>query len=390
MDRIPNKSRWWLVAPILVALIVLVGRYGLMDAGPKSPAVTLTRGPYLQAVTPADVTVVWETATPGDSRVDYGPTAAYGSTLSDSTPIAHHALTLTGLSPYTTTHYRVSTDGQPMESDSTFQTAATPTQTTFSFVAFGDTRTGDDAHRQVVSSILSLAPNFVLHTGDFVADGNDSAQWTEFFSIEHDLLRQSPLYGALGNHEGNSQLYFDAFHFPGNERWYSFDYGNVHFVALEIDGHADYSSGSPQVQWLKNDLAHTSQQWKVVFFHIPPYSSGSEHGSNLGVRAVMEPLFRQYGVDLVFNGHDHDYERSVANGITYIVTGGGGAPLYAKGQPEPASVYFTSTYHSVQVSVTGMTLAVTGVRPDGVRFDEFTLDKRRPRQYLPVVVKGLP
>jgi len=332
MDRTFNKPWWRLVAPALVALMLLVGCYGLMGAGRKSPAVTLTRGPDLQSVT---------------------PTATYESTINDSTPIAHHAITLT---------------------------ATTPTQTTFSFVAFGDTRSNPVAHQQVVSSILSLAPNFVLHTGDFVADGNDPAQWTTFYSIEHDLLSQIPLYGALGNHEGGAPCcYFDHFDWPNNKRWYSFDYGNVHFVALEIDGYADYSSGSPQVQWLKNDLAHASQQWKVVFFHIPPYSSGREHGSDLGVRAVMELLFRQYGIDLVFNGHDHDYERSVANGITYIVTGGGGAPLYAKGQPDPASVYFTSTYHSVQVSVTGMTLAVAGVRPDGIRFDEFTLRKLSAR-----------
>ena len=364
MDRTPNKPWRRLVAPTLVALMVLAGCYGLMDAGRKSPAVTLTRSPYLQSVTPNGDTVAWETATPGDSRMDYGPTASYGFTLSDSTPIAHRALTLT---------------------------AATPTQTTFSFVAFGDTRSNPVAHQQVVSSILSLAPNFVLHTGDFVADGNDPAQWTTFYSIEHDLLSQIPFYGALGNHEGgNPCCYFDHFDWPNNERWYSFNHENVHVTALEIDDYADYSSGSLQVQWLKNDLAHTTQPWKVVFFHIPPYSSGSGHGSDLSVRAALEPLFQQYGVDLVFNGHDHDYERSVANGITYIVTGGGGAPLYAKGQPDPASVYFTMTYHSVQVSVTGMTLTVAGIRPDGVQFDEFTLRKPSARQHLPVFMKGLP
>jgi hypothetical protein len=361
MDRTCNKPWWRLAVPAWVALMLLVGCYGLMDAGRKSPAVTLTRGPDLQSVTPTSVTVIWETDTPGDGQADYGPTAAYESTISDSTPIAHHAITLT---------------------------AATPTQTTFSFVAFGDTRSNPVAHQQVVNSILSLAPNFVLHTGDFVADGNDPAQWTTFYSIEHDLLSQIPFYGALGNHEGgNPCCYFDHFDWPNNKRWYSFDYGNVHFVTLEIDGYADYSSGSPQVQWLKNDLAHTNQQWNVVFFHIPPYSSGSWHGSDLDVRAALGPLFQQYGIDLVFNGHDHDYERSVANGITYIVTGGGGAPLYSERKPpDPASVYFTSTYHSVQVSVTGMTLTVAGVRPDGVRFDEFTLRKPSARQYLPVMV----
>ena len=351
MDKTLSKSRWWLVVPTVMALMLLVGCYGLMDAGQKSPVAT-----------PKGAAITRETATPGVSPVDKGPTAT-----------------------------RVSTEEQSLASDNSIRTAVPPTQITFSFIAFGDTRTGDDAHRQVVSSILSLTPTLVLHMGDFVANGNDSAQWTTFYSIEHDLQSQIPFYGVLGNHEGgNPCCYFNHFDWPNNKRWYSFDYGNVHFVALEIDGYADYASGSPQVQWLKNDLAHTSQQWKVVFFHIPPYSSGSEHGSDLGVRAVMEPLFRQYGVDLVFNGHDHDYERSMANGITYIVTGGGGAPLYAKGQPDPASVYFTSTYHSVQVNVTGMTLTVAGVRPDGVRFDEFTLHKLSARQYLPVVVKGLP
>ena len=339
MDKTLNKSWWWLVVPIVMALMLLAAYYGLMGARHKPLVVTPTPGSHLQSIPPTSVNV------------------------SDATPVAHQALTPAGSSPYT----------------------ATPVA--FSFVAFGDTRSNPVAHQQVVSSILSLAPDFVLHTGDFVSDGSDPAQWTTFYSIEHDLQSQVPFYGALGNHEGGDPCcYFDHFDWPNNERWYSFDHENVHVVALEIDSHAAYWAGSPQAQWLENDLAHTTQPWKVVFFHIPPYSSGSEHGSDQQVRAALEPLFIRYGVDLVFNGHDHDYERSVANGITYIVTGGGGAPLYAKGQPDPASVYFTSTLHSVQVSVTGMTLTVAGVRPDGVRFDEFTLRKLPARQYFPFII----
>jgi hypothetical protein len=97
-------------------------------------------------------------------------------------------------------------------------------------------------------------------------------------------------------------------------------------------------------------------------------------------------LLVRYGVALVFNGHDHDYERSVANGVVYIVTGGGGAPLYSQMNSNPASVYFTSTHHSVQVTVTESSLMVAGVRSDGVRFDEFTLETL-VSFYLPVVVK---
>ena len=347
-------------------------------------AVALTRGPYLQSVVSDSVMVVWETDVAGSSRVDYGLTSGYGSVVAGSIPVTHHALTMTGLSPYTAYHYRVSTDGQPLGSDSVFRTAAPPTQTAFSFVAFGDTRSDAINHQKVVSSILSLSPDFVLHTGDMVENGSVSSQWTTFFNVERDLMRQAPLYGVLGNHEQNSSLYFDAFHLPGNERWYSFDYGNAHFVGLEIDGYASYAPGSEQMLWLANDLAQTRQTWKVVFYHIPPYSSGA-HGSDLPGREALEPLFIQHGVDLVFNGHDHDYERSSANGIVYIVAGGGGAPLYTKVNSNPASVYFTSTYHSVLVTVTGSRLTGTAVRSDGVAFDGFSLVK--PQVYLPLVIK---
>jgi predicted phosphodiesterase len=350
----------------------------------SNPAVLL-RGPYLQSVTTNGVVVVWETDVAGDSRVDYGLTAGYGSVVSDSTPITHHELALTGLGPYTAYHYRASTNGSPDAQDSVFRTAPTPQQPVFSFVAFGDTRSNATAHQAVVNSILSFNPSMVLHMGDFVENGLVPDQWTTFFTIEHDLLRQSPLFGVLGNHDRASPYYFEAFHFPGNERWYSFDYGNVHFVALQVDGNAAFNVGSEQATWLENDLAHTDQYWKVVFFHIPPYSSGA-HGSKLDVRAALEPIFIRTGVNLVFNGHDHDYEHSAANGIVYVVTGGGGAPLSALSNPNPASIYFASTYHSVLVTVTQSLLSVTAIRSDGVPLDRF--DVRKPfRYYLPFVLK---
>jgi predicted phosphodiesterase len=393
--EIASPINRWARLGLALALAALTGLalYGWAATAPvglhANPAVALTRGPYLQSVVSDSVIVVWETDVAGSSQVDYGLTSGYGSVVSDSILLTHHALTLTGLSPYTAYHYRVSTNGQLLGSDNVFRSAAVPTQTTFSFVAFGDTRTDAINHQKVVNSILSLSPDFVLHMGDMVENGSVSSQWTTFFNIERDLIRQAPLYGVLGNHEQNSPLYFEAFHLPGNERWYSFDYGNVHFIGLEIDGYASYAPGSEQMLWLANDSAQTRQTWKVVFFHIPPYSSGS-HGSDLQVRAALEPLFIQYGVDLVFNGHDHDYERSSANEIVYIVTGGGGAPLSTQVNSNPASVYFTSTYHSVLVTVTGSLLAGTAVRSDGVAFDRFSLFKAdfvKARVYLPMVFK---
>ncbi|RLC63774.1 MAG: hypothetical protein DRI01_04615 [Chloroflexi bacterium] len=120
-------------------------------------------------------------------------------------------------------------------------------------------------------------------------------------------MKASTLFPALGNHELNHANYFDLFYLPGNERWYSFDYGNAHFTCLQIDGFADYSIGSEQYNWLEQDLASTNQTWKFVFFHFPPYSSAS-HGSDLNVRAALQPLFEEHDVDIVFTGHDHSYE----------------------------------------------------------------------------------
>lgn len=334
-------------------------------------SVNLTRGPYLQSVTPNSITVVWETDVPGDSVVQYGLTSIYDFEATDVAITTHHAVTIEGLSPYTTYHYRVLTNGTPLSNDSTFKTAADATQRTFSFVVYGDNRTNNTDHQSVVNRALTVAPDFALNTGDLVANGTEATQWETFFEIERELLRTTPFFPCLGNHEQNSGHYFDLFHLPNNERYYSFDYGNAHIVALETDGYQDYSAGSSQYNWLANDLANTSQPWKFVFFHFPPYSSGS-HGDDAIAQRDLVPLFEQYGVQLVFNGHDHDYERSLVNGVNYIVAGGGGAPLYSVGSG-PYTVYAESTLHVVSITVNQHTLTSVAVRPDGTTFDQFTM-----------------
>ncbi len=340
--------------------------------GSEEPAsINLTKGPYLQSVTPNSIIAVWETDLPGDSVVEYGFTDAYGLEAMDAFSTTHHAVTIEGLSPYTTYHYRVLTNGSPLSEDSTFKTAADTTQGVFSFAVYGDDRTDHTAHQSVVNRALTLSPNFILNTGDLVQDGRVTEQWDTFFDIEQELLRTASFFPCPGNHERNNTNYFDLFHLPNNERYYSFDYGNAHIVALQVDGYEDYSVGSAQYNWFVNDLASTAQPWKFVFFHYPPYSSGS-HGDNPSVQSALGPLFEQYGVQIVFNGHDHDYERSLVNGVNYIVAGGGGAPLYSV-SGGPYTVYAESTLHVVSISVDQHTLTSVGVRPDGTTFDGFTI-----------------
>jgi predicted phosphodiesterase len=282
-------------------------------------------------------------------------------------------VTLTGLSPHTGYHYQVEVDGVSLARPSTFRTAPRPDQSDFAFVAFGDTRTQHAIHEQAVDRIQQLAPDFVLHTGDLVEHGGALEQWATFFEIEKPLMARAPLFPTLGNHEGNSVHYFDRFHLPGNERWYTFDYGNARFICLQVDGSAGFGPGSEQYVWLQKTLADNSQQWLVVYFHVPPYSALREDAAEIAVRQALSPLFERYGVDIVFNGHHHNYQRSVVGGVTYIVTGGGGAPTYVVAQPDEYVVVYANNYHVVHVEVRGQMLRATAITPEGEELDRFVL-----------------
>jgi hypothetical protein len=126
---------------------------------------------------------------------------------------------------------------------------------------------------------------------------------------------------------------------------------------------------------LEADLIDASQNadWIFVFVHRPPYSSGN-HGSDLSVRNAWCGLFETYGVDIVFNGHDHDYERGLVNGVYYIVTGGGGAPLREVGT-SGWTIYSEMTLHCCEISVDSLLLDFKSIKPDGTIIDSFTIDK---------------
>ncbi len=342
---------------------------------------TLTRGPYLQAVDSTSALIVWQTSIPGSSRIDYG-TGAYTDSIDLPAPTSEHVITLTNLITGTEVLYRISTNGVDLASGS-FHTAAAADQP-FDFAVVGDSGWWRDtaALYQVADRLTALDPQFVLHTGDVVypngqADGYDPY----FFQPYQALLKRAPFFLVLGNHDYSTQRgqpYFDAFHLPHNnpantERYYSFDWGNAHFTAL------DFNTGPEpeQIEWLKNDLASTDKIWKIVFYHQAIYSSGP-HGYEPWVNAkrqLLAPIFEQNHVAVVFNGHDHDYERTQPiKGVVYVVSGGGGATLYPV-VPQSFSAYAESTYHTVFVKIDGCTLTLQAVKPDGTIFDSATLTK---------------
>ena len=359
------KSRvWFWCIPLLIVLA-------------SDP--TLTRGPYLQSVTATSAIIVWRTDVAGDSRVEYG-VGDYSHSIADLTSTTEHVITLTDLLTGTEVMYRALSNDIELAAGS-FRMAAAPDQA-FSFAVIGDSGIGSAAQQQVADRLVALDPNFVLHTGDVVYPSGQASGYDPFFFQPYQtLLKRAPLFPTLGNHDygaARGQPYLDAFYLPRNnpadsEKYYSFDWGNAHFTAL------DFNDGPSQAQldWLQADLAATNQLWKFVVYHQAIYSSGP-HGYEpyvIGKRAVLAPIFEAQQVDVVFNGHDHDYERTQSiNGVIYIISGGGGASLYNV-KPQSFSAYAESTYHAVSVSINGCDLNLQAVQPDGTVFDTLTLNK---------------
>jgi predicted phosphodiesterase len=343
-----------------------------MDAPPIQAVII--KGPYLQQVTSDSIVVMWETDVAADSRVDFD-----GTFVEDATPVAIHEVQLTGLAADTTYGYTV-TSGATISPASTFATTPAPDRS-FRFVAYGDTRSQPVEHSAVVQAIINSAPEIVVHTGDLVTDGTSYSLWqTEFFDPAYGLMINTPLLPVLGNHENNASWFYNLFSLPNNEQWYAFTYGNVRFIGLNTC--TAYTTGSSQYNWLVSEQQSTEYSnatWHVVYFHHPPYTATSSHGDDANVKQYLVPLFEQNGVDIVFNGHSHAYERYFNNGIYYIVTGGGGAPLASlvPDTQEPIRQAGESVYHhcTIDVDVPGQSLTMSARYNSGTAFDTIMLTK---------------
>lgn len=363
-------------SPVLCLFLVLLAA----DLAVADPAII--KGPYLQNVGNDSITVIWETNESISGRVDYGLSGSYGSSAVNTTNATLHKITLSGLTEETIYHYKT-TSGTASSTDNTFQTAVKPA-TPFRFIVYGDTRTYPSDHSAVVNGIISSKPEIVVHTGDIVSDGRVYSQWkTQFFNPAANLIKNTTMFLALGNHENNASWYYYFFSNPGESgsgAWYSFDYGNSHFIFL--DTNQDFSPGSLQYSWLESDLNSTqarSAEWAFIVFHHPPYTSGA-HGvpeqTGMNVRTYLVPLFESYGVDAVFSGHDHSYERSFKDGVCYVVSGGGGAPLYDVNQTSnPYQQFALKTYHYCTVDVNGSSLNFNARYINGTVFDSFSKTK---------------
>ncbi len=251
----------------------------------------------------------------------------------------------------------------------------------YCFVVYGDSRTGHDTHRRVAQAILDAKPAAVFHTGDMVSKGDSEEDWKEFNQITATLREKAEFFPTLGNHEGEDPRYFSNFGIPKEMRWYSVERGGIHLAML--DAYSSLKQGSPQLKWLEEDLSRAGTPFLAVVIHDSPYSSGFHQGDS-DLREALVPLLEKFGVDVVFAGHDHDYERLTVEGITYIVTGGGGAPTRGMFKRQPGSRAFSEEAHFVRVCVERAGMIIEAITPNKTVLDRTVIPlKVRPAPVAP-------
>ena len=305
-----------------------------------NPAFSLVRGPYLQSGSDDTVTVRWRTTSATDSRIVYGLAPdALTSSVDDPTFTTEHELALTGLTADETYFYAVGDATSLLvggDDRHFFLTAPVPgTPKPTRIWVLGDSGTANQNARDVRDAYYVFTGNehtdLWLMLGDNAYPiGSDSDYQSALFDIYPDMLRKSVLWTTLGNHDGASAdsatqtgPYYDIFTLPtageagginsGTEAYYSFDYGNVHFVVLE-SFETDRTPGGAMLTWMASDLAANTRDWTIAYWHHPPYSKGSHdsdtEGELIDMRQNALPILESHGVDLVLSGHSHSYERS--------------------------------------------------------------------------------
>lgn len=317
----------------------------------------------------SEIRVVWQTALPTKTQtVEYGTSPALGQVAKgkrvryeyETGAIAE--VGLSGLQAGTTYYYRA---GDPVGGWSPirkFKTAVADPDS-FAFTAFGDHGVGP-VSEQSVKNVVAENAAFHLLLGDISYANGTQPIWDTYLRQIEPMASQIPLMAAIGNHENEDikvdgveksigyVAYLARFAHPGNEKWYSFDYGRARFVSVNSD---DYSNAE-QLKWIDRTLAKARSdrnvKWLIVLQHHPLYGTSKGRGDNPGLIRAFAPLFDRYKVDLVLAGHDHHYERQYplrhgtitsnaqsgykrGDGTLYIIQGGGGKSLYDFSDPKP-------------------------------------------------------
>jgi hypothetical protein len=423
-----------------------------LAAATEFPRPELTRGPYLQLGTPTSVAVRWRTDLPTNSVVRFGTSWTNLNFVSQNgLATTEHEVILVGLEPGTAYYYSIGYGAEVLAgADSRHVYHAPPVPGTprrHRVWVLGDSGTANANARAVRDAYYAWttnqAPDLWLMLGDNAYnDGTDAEFQAAVFEMYTNTLHRSVLWPTLGNHDGHTAdsatqtgPYYDMFTLPrngeagglasGTEAYYSFDHLNVHYVCLD-SYETDRSTNGAMLVWMQADLAATTQDWVVAFWHHPPYSRGSHNSDTDAYMTDMRrnalPLLEQAGVDLVLTGHSHSYERSVlihdhygvastltpamitdagdgrtggdgaydktlATGSVYVVAGSSGK-ISGGSLNHPVMHVSLNELGSMVLDVEGRRLDATFIDAQGEVRDFFTLVKDSPVYTLSTEVAG--
>lgn len=302
------------------------------------------------------------------------------------------------LAPDTSYGYQILL-GERRLAEHAFRTSK-PAGAAFNFVVFGDSGTGGREQYELAGLMVGVEPDFLLHTGDVVYPTGARTDYRErFFLPYRALLATVGFWPSLGNHDlaaepGEDPGYFEVFELPENgppglppEHNYWFDYATARIVV--VDSNLEEARlGADVAPWLGQVLADPTPRWKFVVFHHPPYTGG-KYAPDERIQRTLVPVFEQTGVDVVFSGHDHLYQRTFpirqgqvatdGDGVVYVISGAGGARLYEPLPPERRPAYVAALHHEVHsfthVRVAGDELTLEQIAIDGSVLDRWSLRK---------------
>ncbi|MEI8274303.1 MAG: metallophosphoesterase [Paludibacter sp.] len=345
------------------------------------------------------LTVTWKNTGTTD-QIKWGLTTSYEN--GSFTPVKRTAYTgyffdyqFPTMTAATTIHYQIyDSSTSTWSADLTYQTSSNDPASKFSFLVLGDSRTNMTVWQTVANLAKAKNSDFGLFSGDVTANSGTGTNWDTWFSSGTSLISQKLLYHCEGNHDsnanGNEAVYLTQFILPNNKQYYTFNYGNAVFIVLNSEVPTD----ATQLTWLKTTLAaNVDKTWKVVMFHKPFYTIGTHAADMTSYKSTWWKVFDDNGVDIIFNGHDHMYERSKpinlnvnatapvstygsgpTQGRCQIVCGGSGAPLYT-GTITNMIDQYSSTYHFCKINVVGNTLTDSTFDSTGKLIDTFVLQK---------------
>ncbi len=382
-------------------------------AGTAGAASAPSRFPYLQNAGSDHITIMWCTLDRGNGAVQISDDRAFRSVRNVAARIREfrpaetnlrdtfyqYQADVTGLTPGAQYFYRVLVDGENLLPEASpdefrFQTAAPGP---FTFVVMGDNGQATQGARDVAAALQNERAAFLIGLGDLAYNNATYAEFERnYFETLRGVMAKLPVFPVLGNHE-----YFTPRAVPAlavhsvpagtvpvadRGRYYSFDWGDVHFVVLDTNDplEASIKGTGRMLDWLDNDLESTRKFWRVACFHHPAYPNDHHKDDPITtvVRDRVIPILEKYDVQLVLSGHEHNYQRTrpIRNGAfvdanvgaIHLTTGGGGAGLFPV-RSRPWLAASDSSHHYVRFEVRGTRMTATAIRDDGTQIESFTL-----------------